>query len=434
MTALNSNIVFNNSTGSDTAASGCGPATAVSGAGASSTAASAVVTGIDTTGVVSGDLLWIDSTSGRQFSAILTVDSGTQVTCDDVLANTESGRNWGIGGKRLNPFAGASNLKLLENAAGVGDAEDEWVIDIEETGTTYQILSKVLFISVGSTSSSFTIKSSSATKPLIDPNRTAGLGFSDVFDFTTSHVIFENLNIESQDTSEHGDLFQMGGNCSITVVDCVLSADIIASGSNARVFSTSNSSSCFFTAERTKFIGWDNANVISPSGGQKNSNWKFNLCYFVDCYSLNHASNQRGVLVVTNCVFDTCNTNFIAPNSADVSSDTWLENIFYNSTGSNGALYVIAFSRVNSLNIYGNIFVNNTGYGIKFSTARTGPVGIIDRNAFYNNLGEVDGVDSGPNDITLTADPFVDAANGDFNLNNLMGGGLVLRQATVTLP
>lgn len=100
MTALNSAILFNSTSGSDTAASGVGPATAVTGSGASTTASSAVVTGISTTGVSSGDLLFVQSSSGRKFSVIASVDSSTQVTCDDVFANTESGRSWAIGGKR----------------------------------------------------------------------------------------------------------------------------------------------------------------------------------------------------------------------------------------------------------------------------------------------------------------------------------------------
>ena len=88
------------SAGSDTQSSGLGPSTAVYGAGASTTAASAVVTGIDTTGVSVGDLLWVQSSSDRQFSIIASVDSSTQVTCDDVFANTESLRTWAVGGKR----------------------------------------------------------------------------------------------------------------------------------------------------------------------------------------------------------------------------------------------------------------------------------------------------------------------------------------------
>lgn len=58
-----------------------------------------------------------------------------------------------------------------------------------------------------------------------------------------------------------------------------------------------------------------------------------------------------------------------------------------------------------------------------------------DYNAYYSNTsGEVSGVNNGEHDITLTANPFVDAANGDFNLNRVTGGGLALRQAPVVLP
>ena len=64
MTAPNDAIVFNNSTGSDTTASGMGSAN-VYGTGASITSASAVVTGINTTGVAAGDLLWVQSSTGK---------------------------------------------------------------------------------------------------------------------------------------------------------------------------------------------------------------------------------------------------------------------------------------------------------------------------------------------------------------------------------
>lgn len=112
MTAPNGPILFNNSTGSDTQSSGLGPSTALYGAGASTTAASAVVTGINTTGVSAGDLLWVQSSSDRQFSIIASVDSSTQVTCDDVFANTESGRTWACGGKRAT-FEDASSRRIF---------------------------------------------------------------------------------------------------------------------------------------------------------------------------------------------------------------------------------------------------------------------------------------------------------------------------------
>lgn len=51
-----------------------------------------------------------------------------------------------------------------------------------------------------------------------------------------------------------------------------------------------------------------------------------------------------------------------------------------------------------------------------------------------NTSGPANNVaDSGGN-ATLTADPFVDGPNGDFNLNNTAGGGAVLRAVTMPLP
>lgn len=79
MTTPNGPIVFNNTDGSDTAASGLGPAVALTGNGASTAGSSSVATGISTTGVSSGDLLFVQSSSGRKFSVIASVDSSTQV-------------------------------------------------------------------------------------------------------------------------------------------------------------------------------------------------------------------------------------------------------------------------------------------------------------------------------------------------------------------
>jgi hypothetical protein len=53
-------------------------------------------------------------------------------------------------------------------------------------------------------------------------------------------------------------------------------------------------------------------------------------------------------------------------------------------------------------------------------------------NAYYNNtVGYPPSMGSAS--INLTADPFTDAASGDFSLNNDAGGGAVLRAITETL-
>jgi hypothetical protein len=98
-------------------------------------------------------------------------------------------------------------------------------------------------------------------------------------------------------------------------------------------------------------------------------------------------------------------------------------------------------SFVSSLIITRNLFVNNGGYGLSFSNASASATGVlaygpdIDANAYYGNTsGERNDCPVGYNDITLTADPFVDSANGDFNINNTAGGGAALRAATLTMP
>jgi hypothetical protein len=79
-----------------------------------------------------------------------------------------------------------------------------------------------------------------------------------------------------------------------------------------------------------------------------------------------------------------------------------------------------------------NLFVSNGGYGVLLVNISQ-HYQFSDRNAFYNNTsGQVSGGTLN-NSITLTADPFVDAANGDFNIADNYGGGQALRAVNYTL-
>jgi len=85
-----------------------------------------------------------------------------------------------------------------------------------------------------------------------------------------------------------------------------------------------------------------------------------------------------------------------------------------------------------------NILVNNGGYGINQPTAQThADYPWIDYNAFYNNTsGARQNVNASPHDVTLTGDPFTNAAGDDFTLNNTAGAGAACRGAGFpgTLP
>lgn len=95
--------------------------------------------------------------------------------------------------------------------------------------------------------------------------------------------------------------------------------------------------------------------------------------------------------------------------------------------------------RVESASLIGglvrnNIFAANGGYGVKSVTtdysANANLAVIFETNAFYGNTsGARSLMPTGADDITLTEDPFVNAASRDFSLNMVEGGGLELRGA-----
>lgn len=119
-------ILIDNSSGSDTAASGAGPATALHGTGAATTASGSTVdlsadspnlSGVATDGSA---LLWVQSSSGRQASPITAVNNTTKVvTVSDTYANTESGKTWAIGGKRAT-LDDAGFRQIVKDRSGGG--------------------------------------------------------------------------------------------------------------------------------------------------------------------------------------------------------------------------------------------------------------------------------------------------------------------------
>jgi hypothetical protein len=131
-------ILFNSSTGSDTAASGAGPIPAISGTNAAHTGGTNQNTitftnnpnlsGISTNGTA---VLWLKTSSGRQYSKITAVNNSTkQVTVAD-LFNISSGSavNYAIGGRRAT-FNHTDSRKLLRE-----DIKPGWVVETETDQT-----------------------------------------------------------------------------------------------------------------------------------------------------------------------------------------------------------------------------------------------------------------------------------------------------------
>jgi hypothetical protein len=364
MTAPNGAILFNSSTGSDTTASGLGAAN-VYGSGASTTGSSAVVTGIDTTGVSSGDLLWVQSSSGRQFSIIATVDSSTQVTCDDTFANTESSRTWAIGGKRAT-WDNADSVKIF-----TADAKSDWDIVTETNQTITQQIPLVNGCRSirGSSSSSLVIITQSSNNEFF-------------YNLHAQPVLFADMELQySNATKNKAGIAFSGG-------EAVLS-NIVANDSTNNLYYAFAQYCC------------SSANVVIQN------------CIFGNCVSYAVVIGQ-GSVVANGSVFHDNDYGVYYFGGSLTSC------IFANNT--NSGILVNSFGGKAAA---GNLFVGNGRYGIE---TVGGAVPSPNKNWFYNNtLGNTNNsAMESAIDVNLTSDPFVDAASYDFNISDT-GDGSILR-------
>jgi hypothetical protein len=154
---------------------------------------------------------------------------------------------------------------------------------------------------------------------------------------------------------------------------------------------------------------------------------QFYDCVFSNCTG-NGIASRSSNCVVKNCIFNGCSGSLIY--QAGNPGSLWLidNNIFNGGSSSVGlAFYTYTFQMAYG-GAFGNIFV---GMGTAISNNPTDTGFQVSRNAFYNNTTDYNGTHD--SNITLTADPFVDAANGDFNLNATNGGGGTLRSTNYTL-
>lgn len=180
--------------------------------------------------------------------------------------------------------------------------------------------------------------------------------------------------------------------------------------------------------------------AATQSNQHYNCRWKNNIATAVSCPSYGvHFAGCRwescGValsapasanLSLANCLITGCTTG-ISFASAAATANLQVLNCIVNACGS-GIVLADAASAWAS-NIRNTVFANCTTVGLKVTTSTNVEYArnLIDFNAFYNNLAHRSGINAGANDIDCSADPFVNAAGGDFTLNATAGGGFALR-------
>ena len=395
MTALSGPIVFNNSgSGSDSAASGCGPATAVT-TQAMFSSGSAGITVSSSTGMSVGDLIYVPANTGRKFNVIASI-SGTIITCDDNWDDSQMGTAIYVGGKRATlDNTDSRRVVTTDNPA------TQWTVELENTGTDYAITSTLSLKSV-------TIQGNDESNP-------TGVTFNQngrLFDAANGTSTIRNLNLK-----------------------CTAASKSSATAINKAAFNSG------FDVHNVTFDATDNWNkafgsTATAPGGLRVSDSKiyntitnisnfdniqqFYNCIFKDC-SGNGISSASNTCIVKGCIFDGCSGGLIYQVGNPGSHWIIQGNIF--NGGSVGLDFYTYTYQMAIIGAFDNIFSGFTSNAIANRSTDTGFQ--IFRNAFYNNAADYNGTHEG--NITLTADPFVDAANGDFNLNADAGGGATLR-------
>lgn len=177
-------ILVDSASGSDSLASGAGPATALTGSAASTDATGLVATldgspslaGVLTDG--SHCLYLADATAGgRNFGKITAKDDTAKtVTVSDAFGLSLTGKAWAIGGKRASIGSTASR-KLVENNSLAGDAMPGWAVEMA-SGHAETIASIITTRRAGDvTDGPITIRgvAAAATMPVLTASNNAAL-------------------------------------------------------------------------------------------------------------------------------------------------------------------------------------------------------------------------------------------------------------------
>ena len=420
MTVLNGPIVFNSISGNDTQASGLGPTDALYGSTASITSGSATVTGIDTTNVLSGDLLWVKSSTGRQFSVIQTVVSSSEVLCDDNFDVTETGRTWAIGGKR----------KTFDNA------DSRFVFSDRMDNSRYVGIKTETDQTV--TGSTITVNSYSPTtikKIYSDDLRTI---LADVTSTTygafltgqTQYVIWENLKFLTTRTTP-SQRAVMGGYAGL--IKCVIGEE---GASNNFAFGIRGE---FYGhrvfAKDCTFYGPGADYTATVGGAIGGGHYNGTTTYVANCmikdWPYGVYAYPGGARAFDTVITD-CDVG-VYYNTAN--SDAIFKGCIFNNLGIGidftGSLPrdFLAFG----VNITGSssIFSNISGDIIRSgSTAELERFPPTPQQIYaYNCPGGFTNIPSSVTKVDLAVDPFVDSIGRDFNLNREPGGGLTLRNS-----
>ncbi len=426
-------IKINSSTGSDTTASGAGPSTLITGVlAATHTNTTVNITDAVALGGVALDgtaALWVSSSSGRRWSKITNI-TGTSgnwvVTVGAAYGNTESGRTWGIGGKRA---TAAGSAQLFAGDWGVG-----WWVDQQTSETISSTITMTAPAADGTNPpplyTSTTTTTTWGSQPVID-STTNSLA---IFKAATVGIAVANLAFK-QTSGTPGYAFQAapGSGGDISWTGCIFDGFNMALDGSAGIGG-------FFT--KAIIQGCEVKNCTGTSAISFNNAGTGDEGQVIDCYCHNNvgvyfggSSSAAGAMIVGNVFAN----NTGAPTVQIGTGNTLIKNnTFYNcGSGTTSGAIATSVTTPGSLTHENNIYYGNPGYGLVVSASTLPPTFVNRNNAYGGNNGGGTGLDVklisyGPGDVTGISNPFV--SSSDFGLNNTAGAGALCRGAATGVP
>jgi hypothetical protein len=393
MTALSGPIVFNNSSGDDSLASGCGPSPAITismmiSSGSTSTS-SAMWTGT----ISAGDIVYFNTTTGRKFNVVASANNNVgfqSITFDETWGDNINGNAY-CGGKR-STLDNSDSRRLLST-----DVEaEQWNVEIEYTGTDYALTSKL------NLTGRKTITGTGSSRPSISIASFSGTAIEVVNGYTNTAIThdyhFKFLDFSASADRVYGVTappFSMTAGTAFCFDDCSFNN---GSGDFEVTFETVVALSfrtCTFTGSLAS---------VYKSGGDGN----------LSALGCNVTGGTNGFLMlnggtanIIGCTFDSISTTAVSQRGGCV-----VNNIFYDC--GNGVVTGHGnTSRGTNSVVYGNIFDSCiTGISGYSSIGVTG-------NNFNGNTANTNLTDSdtGTDPINLSYSLMTDPANDDFTLD-----------------
>ena len=432
-------VSYNSSTGSDTSPSDCIASSVTSSSTASGTASGTTITfsgSVDLTGVADDDTdyIWCETLTGDRHLFQITAFSPSIGACRNLTVTepidaTFSGKAWHVNGTRASLTSDGSYPDTKGADAG-------YIFELDGTFTYGDHLDVAVNRSIAVTNADppIIIRAASGASSRPELQQTANDRILGTWSDIRVDVIGIKFSTSATATGTRGYVVAQQNDSTLALYDCVIDTTAGTHTTQAAIVASSGLRSlilvdCHIKGGTTYVVEADN-----------NAH-----CYMHNCvidgagtHGTTAAVHANQYLHMSNCLvhdgagagveIELHNTNdswtFINNTVADCSGDGLQLTGTDTNTDSIAGCIIVS-----------NLMVDNGGYGFDMPTSSGidyEGASVIDHNCLYNNTsGGYNGVTAGSNDVTITADPFVDAANDNYALNTNAAGGALLRDAAL---